>query len=374
MVNLGVDAIVDTLVVNGCRRDAARQYADAYIEYREACRNIEAHGVIVQHPRTSNPITNPYVPVRDRALRKLQGMRGVNAAELVVRGRGPRHGGGAAGRFHPMLQVDRGVDRSSWPILVPRFFRIGRIGGRASAAVDSAVESMRRVLIAALAAWWLAAGAALSADELRGRVVGIADGDTITVLDANRQQHRIRLNGIDAPETAQAFSQVSKTNLSTLVFGQDVLVVWSKVDRYGRKIGAVIRGSVDANLEQLRSGLAWYYRQYAGDVAPANRPLYEAAEAEARAAKRGLWRDPQPVAPWAFRNPSSAPAAVPPATPRGLLGTTTSTGLVIGNRNSRIYHVPGCADYDRVAERNRVYYKTEAEAVTAGFRKARNCK
>lgn len=74
--------IVDRLVTAGARRDVAVQYADAFIEYRDASANIDEHGAIVQHPRTSNPIENPYLQVRDRALKKLQAMRGVNAAGL----------------------------------------------------------------------------------------------------------------------------------------------------------------------------------------------------------------------------------------------------------------------------------------------------
>lgn len=212
----------------------------------------------------------------------------------------------------------------------------------------------------------LAAAPPVSADELRGRVVGITDGDTITVLDASRQQHRVRLNGIDAPESGQAFSAASKTNLSDLVFGQDVVVVWSKLDRYGRIIGTVVRGPVNANLEQIKAGLAWYYREYASDVSPENRPLYAAAEAAARTARIGLWRDPNPQAPWAYRNPTTAPAPL-------IAQPGQQRGTVIGNRNSGIYHVPGCRSYNDVAERNRVYFNTEAEARAAGYRKALNC-
>lgn len=213
-----------------------------------------------------------------------------------------------------------------------------------------------------------AAPAAL-ADQLHGRVVAVADGDTITVLDASRQQHRIRLNGIDAPETGQPFSQVSKTHLSDLVFGQDVTVVWNKLDRYGRTVGTVLRGDTNVNLEQLRAGLAWYYREYASDVAPENRPLYEASEAAARASRAGLWKDASPQPPWSFRRPTA-----PAPTVRGLIGPAAVTnGRVIGNRNSNIYHVPGCRSYDDVAERNRVYFETEEQATAAGYRKARNC-
>ena len=183
------------------------------------------------------------------------------------------------------------------------------------------------------------------------------------------------MNGIDAPESGQAFGQVAKQHLSTLVFGQDVLVIWSKVDRYGRLVGTVIRGEVNANLEQVRAGLAWYFRQYASDVAPEHRPVYAAAEVGARAAKVGLWRDSNPKPPWEFRHPEpSLPVATgllsAPVTSRA---ASPAAGPVIANKNSRIYHVPGCPNYNDVAERNRVYYKTEAEAQGAGFRKARNC-
>ena len=101
---------------------------------------------------------------------------------------------------------------------------------------------------------------------IKGRVVSIADGDTLTVLDSQNQQRKIRLNGIDAPESGQDFGQVAKRNLSDLAYGKEVSVVWSKTDKYGRIIGTVFVGSTNVNLEQLKAGLAWFYRQYAGDV------------------------------------------------------------------------------------------------------------
>jgi len=201
-----------------------------------------------------------------------------------------------------------------------------------------------------------------SAEDLRGRVVAVADGDTVTVLDANNRQHRVRLNGVDAPELGQPFSQVSKSYMSSLVFEREVLVAGQKVDRYGRLVGTVYIGDKNANLELLRSGLAWYYRDYEGDVPVTWRAVYAAAEAEARSAKRGLWQEAQPAAPWDFRAGTVAPSSA-----------ATTLGAVVGNRSSGIYHVPGCRDYGRIAERNRVHFKTEAEAVAAGFRKARNC-
>ena len=88
-------------------------------------------------------------------------------------------------------------------------------------------------------ALWIVAHFAWS-DTLSGRVVGVADGDTVTVLDANHQQHKIRLSGIDAPEKSQAFGQRSKESMSALVFGKQVDVVWDKRDRYKRIVGKVM--------------------------------------------------------------------------------------------------------------------------------------
>ena len=141
-----------------------------------------------------------------------------------------------------------------------------------------------------------------AATQLTGRVVGVHDGDTVTVLDANRVQHKIRLAGIDAPELKQAFGTRSRQNLAGMVFGKDVLVEWNKRDRYGRTVGVVLVGGHDANLEQIRSGMAWWYRQYAREQTPNDRQLYELAENEARAAKHGLWADAAPVPPWEWRH------------------------------------------------------------------------
>ena len=148
------------------------------------------------------------------------------------------------------------------------------------------------------------------ADTLTGRVVGVADGDTITVLDADRQQHKIRLGGIDAPEKAQPFHQKSKENLSRLVFNKYVRVEWDKHDRYGRIVGKVwvqpascptCPMTLDAGHAQITVGLAWWYRNYAREQSPADRGAYEFSEQEAKAKRVGLWSDPDPVPPWEWR-------------------------------------------------------------------------
>jgi len=154
--------------------------------------------------------------------------------------------------------------------------------------------------------------AATHAATLTGTVVSIADGDTITVLDANREQHKIRLAGIDSPEKAQPFGQRAKQSMSSLVFGKEVDVQWNKRDRYRRIIGKVMVAApscrpthcpktLDAGLAQLTVGLAWWYRKYAKDQSPEDAGRYEFAEQEARAKRAGLWADGHPIPPWDWR-------------------------------------------------------------------------
>jgi endonuclease YncB( thermonuclease family) len=139
------------------------------------------------------------------------------------------------------------------------------------------------------------------ADTLTGRVVGIADGDTLTVLDAANTQHKIRLSGIDSPEKKQPFGQVCKQSLSDLTYGHTVAVEANKRDRYGRVLGKVLVGGEDANLEQIRRGCGWHYKKYVNEQVLDDRLAYNAAEESARAGRVGLWTDREPVAPWAWR-------------------------------------------------------------------------
>lgn len=155
----------------------------------------------------------------------------------------------------------------------------------------------RPLLLEALLLTTLAA----QAEIITGRVVGVADGDTVTVLDQSNTQHKIRLAGIDAPEKAQAFGQRSKESLSDLLFDKTVTVDTDKRDRYGRKVGKILVDGTDANLVQIERGLAWHYKAYAHEQPVQDRETYAAAEVAARGHRRGLWRDAEPVAPWEFR-------------------------------------------------------------------------
>ena len=136
--------------------------------------------------------------------------------------------------------------------------------------------------------------ALFTATEIEGKVVAVTDGDTITVL-AGKEQVKVRLDGIDAPERRQAFGTVAREKLAELVFEKPVKVITKGKDRYGRTIGTVIAGERSVNLEMVRAGLAWHYVEYSKDAELAR------SEREARAAKRGLWADEAPVAPWDYR-------------------------------------------------------------------------
>jgi endonuclease YncB( thermonuclease family) len=124
---------------------------------------------------------------------------------------------------------------------------------------------------------------------------------TVHVLDSAKERCKIRLAGIDAPERKQAFGKRSKGYLSDLVAGETVQVDWNKRGRYGRIIGKIIHQGKDINLEMIRAGLAWWYRKYASEQNAGDRVLYEAAKTGSWENRRGLWVDPQPVAPWEWR-------------------------------------------------------------------------
>jgi micrococcal nuclease len=134
----------------------------------------------------------------------------------------------------------------------------------------------------------------VGADPLMGKVVKVTDGDTITVL-VDRQQVKIRLNAIDAPERSQDFGQRSKEALADLVFGKDVRIETHGKDRYGRTIGDVFVGSTFVNEKMVEDGWAWNYVKYSKSHRLAE------LERQARAAKRGLWAGKSPVAPWIYR-------------------------------------------------------------------------
>ena len=165
--------------------------------------------------------------------------------------------------------------------------------------------AMRMLLVLALAI-----PLAALADDFAGRVVGVTNGDMITVVDSARGSHQIKLIGVDAPESDQPFARISRKHLSDLVFGKDVTVEWLTRDRYGHILGKVMvqprgcpacRQTRDAGLAQLEAGLAWWYREYRREQSLEDQGRYEFAEFDARTRRIGLWRHAAPVPPWEWR-------------------------------------------------------------------------
>lgn len=152
-----------------------------------------------------------------------------------------------------------------------------------------------RLTFGLLISLMMGASACWADTRYEGQVVRVLDGDTIDVLSGANQRQRVRLANIDAPEKGQPFGQKSKQNLLKLVAGKSVKVVQTGRDQYGRSIGRVLVNGREANVEQVRAGLAWVYSRYNQD------PKLPSIEKEARFQRAGLWADPNPEAPWDFR-------------------------------------------------------------------------
>lgn len=134
------------------------------------------------------------------------------------------------------------------------------------------------------------------AGTLSGRVISVVDGDTLHLLTPAHHDIKVRLAEIDAPEKKQAFGMRSKQSLSDMCFGKDASIDNKGLDRYGRTIGRITCAGTDANVEQVRRGMAWVYDKYATDMS-----LYQ-LQNKARELHLGLWSDPSPEPPWQWRH------------------------------------------------------------------------
>jgi len=156
-----------------------------------------------------------------------------------------------------------------------------------------------RLFNTAFAALLLALPLCAHADQ----VIGIADGDTLTVLH-DRKPLKIRLSGIDAPEKRQAFGEKSKQSLSDLCYRKDATYRAQGAPSYGRTVAVVTCAGVEVNRAQVERGMAWVYVRYNKDTS------LPAAQSDAKSARRGLWSDPAPVPPWEFRHPKKTAQTV----------------------------------------------------------------
>lgn len=210
--------------------------------------------------------------------------------------------------------------------------------------------------------WPILAGALLLAlpalaETFTGRVVGVTDGDTVTVLRQTPQGPRpakIRLYGVDAPESRQAFGARAKQYTSAQAFGKTAQVDVRDTDRYGRLVAVVTVGGRSVNAELVRAGLAWWYRKYA----PQDSEL-ERIETDARRDRRGLWADATPVPPWEWRR-RAAPAPTP---------SSGQTGAVYVTRTGTAYHRAGCVHAARATGT-----VSRADAARRGLTPCRMCR
>lgn len=150
---------------------------------------------------------------------------------------------------------------------------------------------MKKMILAA-AVW---AFSASTAHSEQFRVVGVSDGDTVKVLSSDNRQMKCRLHGIDAPESSQSNGQAAKASLSDMIYRKTVDVEVVDRDQYGRSVCRIFLNGADVNKLQIQRGLAWWYSRYSKDAS------YGQAQNAARQQRVGLWAEPDPTPPWAFR-------------------------------------------------------------------------
>ena len=211
-------------------------------------------------------------------------------------------------------------------------------------------------MIVACVVLYCVAFLAAQAVTFTGRVVSVIDGDTIGVMRDGREV-RIRLEGIDAPEDGQDFSQRAKQFTSAAVFGTTVTVAVKETDRYGRLVARVIADGQDVSVALVDAGLAWHYLEYSND------PVLARAELSARSRRVGLWTLPNPIPPWAYRNPRTAPAERKTDVAR----VAAVPAHVLGNTRSHVVHAPDCPSL-KTCKYCTQRFESVAAAVKAGYR------
>ncbi|MCW5631867.1 MAG: thermonuclease family protein [Rubrivivax sp.] len=159
------------------------------------------------------------------------------------------------------------------------------------------LTALLQLLFVALAVLLASCTSAPAETGMAGRVVAVKDGDTLELLTADKRLVTIRLAEIDAPEKGQPYGQRAKQALSDLCFGKEVTARTVVIDRYGRTVARIYQDGTDVNAELVREGAVWLYRKHLKDQSLI--PI----EAEARAAKRGLWSlaEREQVPPWEWR-------------------------------------------------------------------------
>jgi micrococcal nuclease len=211
----------------------------------------------------------------------------------------------------------------------------------------------------------------VEADGFTGTAVIVHDGDTVSVRTA-RGLVRVRLEGIDCPELAQARGREAKAFTEHLVIGRDVRVDTHGIDQYDRVLGRVFVNGTDVNSALVRAGMAWRYERGQGD-----RVLID-AERTARAAHVGLWADANPEPPWQWRREHDVGADRPSGhasptrgEPPNRVALADARGPFHGNTRSHVFHRPGCPNYN--CKSCDETFLTVQSAEEAGYHPAGDC-
>ena len=195
---------------------------------------------------------------------------------------------------------------------------------------------------------------------IHGKVVSVADGDTITILDEGKQQTKIRLYGIDTPEKAQAFGKKAKKFTASLTAGKQAKVEVYDTDRYGRSVGVVFVNGTNVNEEIIKNGYAWQYQKYCKASFCDD---WLKLEEHARSFAFGLWADSNPQPPWDWRKAKRYGS--------NNKNIASGPGIYHGNRKSHVYHGSSCKYYN--CKNCIEVFKSTKEADNAGYRPHNQC-
>lgn len=199
---------------------------------------------------------------------------------------------------------------------------------------------------------------------ITGKVISVADGDTITILTQQHEQIKIRLSAVDTPEGNQAYGNKAKAFTSFLVKGKNVSIEPETIDKYGRTVAMVFVNGLNLNKEIVANGQGWVYRKYCKG---AFCDEWLEMEKKAREAKIGLWADKDPTPPWEWRHGQNnggntgGPSSV----------ASDGTGIYHGNQRSHVFHGSSCRDYN--CKNCTVEFNSVNEAVSAGYHAHREC-
>ncbi|TKB07459.1 thermonuclease family protein [Desulforhopalus sp. IMCC35007] len=200
---------------------------------------------------------------------------------------------------------------------------------------------------------------------LTGKVVSIADGDTITILDLSNKQHRIRLYGIDTPEKGQPFGNAAKKHTAQLTYKKSATVNAYDTDKYGRTVGVVTVDGTNVNESLIKNGYAWQYRKYCkADFCDE----WLDNEENAKSAKIGLWSDKDPVPPWDWRK-GARNSSYQETAPEKYAAVQ---GGLHGNVKSHVFHAPSCRHYN--CKNCTAIFSSKSDALKAGYRTCGQCK